>query len=148
MFQGSLFINYLRQCTCIWYISNQFWQARSEDFKRGGQDFKCCCVQENFEKLTLSGAFSDHFSRKGGWGARDGRPPLWPPKIRGLMQNNLRRDCFWSESKDQIIQVSITCADNIRDDATRAVSAKSKSNDLHKLPHTMGVANKLGGKVV
>ena len=37
-------------------------QARSEDFKRGGgRDFKCCCVSENFEKLTLSGAFSDHF---------------------------------------------------------------------------------------
>ena len=49
-------------------------QARSEDFKRGGRDFKCCCVQENFEKLTLSGAFSDHFLRKGG-GARDRRPP-------------------------------------------------------------------------
>ena len=26
--------------------------------KGGGRDFKCC-VQENFEKLTLSGAFSD-----------------------------------------------------------------------------------------
>ena len=29
--------------------------------KGGGQDFKCCCVQENFEKLTLLVAFSDQF---------------------------------------------------------------------------------------
>ena len=52
-------------------------QARSEDFKRGGgRDFKCCCVQENFEKLTLSGAFSDHFLRKGGGGRGTSGPPL------------------------------------------------------------------------
>ena len=49
-------------------------QARSEDFKRGGRDFKCCSVQENFEKSTLSGAFSDHFLRKGG-----GEGPQPPP---------------------------------------------------------------------
>ena len=36
-------------------------QARSEDFKRGGRDFKCCCVKENFKKLTLLVAFSDQF---------------------------------------------------------------------------------------
>ena len=35
-------------------------QARSEDFKGGGRDFKCC-VQENFKKLTLLVAFSDQF---------------------------------------------------------------------------------------
>ena len=60
-----------------------FVQARSEDFKRGGRDFKCCCVQENFEKLTLSGAFSDHFLRKGG-GARDRRPPPLTAYARGI----------------------------------------------------------------
>ena len=44
--------------------------------KGGGRDFKCCCVQENFEKLTLSGAFSDHFLRKGGGGEGPPPPPL------------------------------------------------------------------------
>ena len=43
--------------------------------KGGGRDFKCCCVQENFEKLTLSGAFSDHFFRKGGGGRGTAAPP-------------------------------------------------------------------------
>ena len=33
--------------------------------KGGGRDFKCCFVQENFEKLTLLGAFSDLFCEKG-----------------------------------------------------------------------------------
>ena len=52
--------------------------------KGGGRDFKCCCVQENFEKLTLSGAFSDHFLRKGG-GARDRRPtPPLTAYARGI----------------------------------------------------------------
>ena len=43
--------------------------------KGGGRDFKCC-VQENSEKLTLSGAFSDHFLRKGGGGEGPPPPPL------------------------------------------------------------------------
>ena len=42
--------------------------------KGGGQDFKCC-VQENFEKLTLLGAFSDHFLRKGEGGRGTAAPP-------------------------------------------------------------------------
>ena len=45
-------------------------------FQKGGRDFKCCCVQENFEKLTLSGAFSDHFLRKGGGRGTAAPPPL------------------------------------------------------------------------
>ena len=49
-------------------------QARSEDFKRGGRDFKCYSVQENVEKSTLSGALADHFLRKGG-----GEGPQPPP---------------------------------------------------------------------
>ena len=43
--------------------------------KGGGRDFKCCCVQENFEKLILLVAFQTNFCEKGG-GGENRRPPL------------------------------------------------------------------------
>ena len=45
--------------------------------KGGGQDFKCCCVQENFEKLTLLQLpFQNNFCEKGGGEGPPHLPPL------------------------------------------------------------------------
>ena len=89
---------FIREFPAILYLTKRGQRIS----KGGGPDLKCC-VQENFEKLTLSGAFSDHFLQKGGGAQISGYLDFSPEHVRRVVIMEQRKKLVKIQSIFQLV---------------------------------------------